>query len=123
MVKNRSIDPETDLELQHLLKAKAYKTGLKRLRSRLSPAKRGFSYFAQSRIIDDLSNFLGRTLARPIPLLSGSVVALLGTLVTVYLAKHYGYSYNYFLIVYFFIAGYLLELLVEILIILIIKFQ
>ena len=123
MANNKPINQETDLELQHLLKAKAYKTGLKRLRSRLSPVKRGFSYFAQSRLIDDLSNFLGRTVARPIPLLSGSVVALLGTLTTVYLAKHYGYSYNYFLVVYFFIAGYLLELLVEILIIVIVKLQ
>jgi hypothetical protein len=109
----KDLDDSTPLSLHHELKARAYDSGIKKIRSNLSPGQRLFSQFAQSKAIDNIGLVLANTLARSGALLVGSIFAFFGTLVVVYEAKHYGYSYNYYLTVYIFIVGYLVGLIAE----------
>jgi hypothetical protein len=113
---NSSKSIEGNLRLHKSLKSSSYDEALKSLREQLPKHKSRFSKVSHGKGMDELSDFLAMTLARPRSILCGSLLALIVVLKGVYLSSHYGYSYNYLLLVLFYLIGYFLELIIELII-------
>lgn len=99
--------------LQRELKETAYKQSLQRIQSQLKAPQRLFSKTIHNPSIERLSNVAGRTVARPSGILAGGFLALLGSNVLLYLAKHYGFKYNYLAFFLLFIGGFIAGLILE----------
>jgi len=100
---------ETDalLGVQHSLKATAYAKTLARIQHKLPTYKRSFSRLAHNPVVDKVSAVSAQTVARPSGILGGGLCAFLGSLIALYYSKHYGFKYNYLLLLMLFVAGYL----------------
>lgn len=98
---------------QQELKNAAYGRTMKRVQSKLTAPQRLFSRFAHHPAIDTISSGLGATTARPSGILGGSIFALFGSGVLLYMGKSYGFSYNYFAFFGLLITGFVAGLVVE----------
>ncbi len=98
------------------LRIEALHRSLQRVRKHLSPANKVLSKAVHAPTIDTLSKVGEKTIARPTGLLTGAIVSLAGTSYLLYSAKHFGYTYNYFVIFILFGGGYLVGLVIELLI-------
>jgi hypothetical protein len=56
--------------------------------------------------VQAVSEAVGKTVSRPSGLLGGGLVAFLGSGSYLYLAKHIGFQYNYFVSTVLFIIGF-----------------
>lgn len=101
---------------QHTLKSQAYQQTLGRIQSKLSKPDQIFSKFVHSKTVESISNISAKTVARPSGVLGGSICAFLGSLILLYAAKHYGFSYNYLMLVILFVGGYAIGGIIEIVI-------
>ena len=101
--------------VQRELKAEAYTRSLQRIRSQLKPAQQTFSKVVHQPLVETLSNAGAQTVARPSGLLGGGFMALLGSGGLLYMSKHYGFSYNFFVFFLFFAGGFIVGLLGELL--------
>lgn len=99
--------------LNRQLKAEAFKKVLASTRQRLSRPEQSFSKLIHRPYVDKASAALGKTLARPSGILAGGSVAFLGSLVLLYMAKHYGFRYNFLLFGVLFAGGYVLGIVLE----------
>ncbi len=97
------------------LRADALRRSLQRARKHLNPADKALSKAIHQPVIDAVSKVGEKTIARPTGILAGSIVALIGTSYVLYMAKHYGFQYNYWIIVVLFVGGYAVGLIIEIL--------
>jgi hypothetical protein len=95
------------------LKTDAYQRSLKRIRSRLSAPERAFSRMVHQPAVEAVSNALARTVARPSGVLGAGIFALVGSSLLLYIARTYGFTYNYFAFFALLAAGYLLGLFIE----------
>jgi hypothetical protein len=95
------------------LKAMAFSRAMTRARKKLSAPSRAFSKVAHSSIVDKPSEFIGKTIARPAAMMWGAVFAFVGTSTLLWITKHYGYEYNYLLVVLLFVAGAILGTALE----------
>lgn len=98
------------------MKSQTYTRTLGRIRSRLSMPDKALSKVMHNKIIEPLSEGLGKTAARPSGLLGGGIVALLGSTVLLYMAKHYGFRYNFFVFFILLAGGFIMGILAELLI-------
>jgi hypothetical protein len=87
--------------------------GLKRIRQNLSAPERNLSKFVHLPVVRAVSDAAAGTVSRPSGLLGGGLVALLGTSIYLYLAKHIGFSYNYALFLALFAGGFVFGLILE----------
>lgn len=97
------------------LKDQALYRTLKNLRHHLSPADRSLSRIVHQPVVDAASELGSKTVARPSGILSGGICAFVGSLTFLYLAKHDGYRYNYLLFFIFFVGGFAIGLVIELL--------
>jgi hypothetical protein len=105
---------EDNLKLRRQLKNASYKSSLSSVRKNLPKRKqRLFSGLIHAPGMDNSNDILARTIARPKSIIGGSIVAVVGTVASVYLSKYYEYSYNYLLLFLFFVLGYAVELVFE----------
>lgn len=95
------------------LKDMAYRRTLKRVQNKLPAPARAFSKVVHNRGVEAVSEVVGKTVARPSGILSGGIFAFLGSSLLLWIARHYGYEYNYFVLVLIFIGGFFVGLLVE----------
>ena len=86
---------------------------LQQIRRRLPTGLRTFSRLANNHAVNAVSEPLAATISRPSGLLGGGLLALLGTSAYLYLAKHQGFAYNYFVFLLLFAGGFVLGLLLE----------
>jgi hypothetical protein len=91
----------------------SYKATMKEVQAHMSPASRAFSSFIHTKIVEQTSDALGNTVARPNAILSGAVAAFLISLATLLIAKHYGYRLSGFEAIGAFVAGWLLGILYD----------
>lgn len=96
-------------------KKHAYKQTLKSVRRQLPVADRAFSYIIHQPVIEKISDISSKTIARPSGLLSAGVVALLGNIILLYMSRHFGFRYNYFVFTALLVLGYTLGIFIEIL--------
>ena len=95
------------------LRSESYNRKLKQVRSKLSASERGFSKLVHNNIVSGVSDAGAKTIARPYGILVGGFTALVGSIVLVYMARHYGFAYNYLVFFMLFIIGYAVGLLFE----------
>ncbi len=98
------------------LKATAYARTLAKTQHKLPKTARVFSKFVHSPAVDKASEISSHTVARPSGFLGGSICAFLGSLIVYYYGKHYGFKYNYLLLLFFFAAGYCVGLILELIV-------
>ena len=89
---------------------------LKVLQRKLPFAQRSLSKIIHQPVVRATSEAAGKTVSRPSGLLGGGIMALCGTSVYLYLAKHLGFEYNYSLFLLFFAGGFLLGLAIELIV-------
>ncbi len=98
------------------VKKAAYKKTLKHVQRQLSPPERILSNVIHQPTIDTISNIGARTVARPSGVLGGGIVSLLGTGALLFISKHFGFNYNFFVFILLFVLGYGLGVLLELVI-------
>ncbi len=86
---------------------------LTRIRKQLPAPQRALSKLVHTKPVEVLSAAGEKTIARPYGLFGGGLAALVGSVLTFYMARNYGFQYNIFLFFTFFIAGYVLATLIE----------
>lgn len=95
------------------LKDIAFVRTMTRTRKKLHPTDRVLSKLIHNPVIDRPSDFLGKTLARPASMFWGALFAFIGTSVLLWITRHYGYEYNYFLALVLFVIGAVFGVLLE----------
>lgn len=95
------------------LKDMAFSRSMTRTRKKLSKPSRAFSKVVHTEVIDKSSEFIGKTIARPSGMLAGAFIAFVGTSALLWITRHYGYTYNYLLVILLFIGGMAIGLLGE----------
>ncbi len=96
-------------------KAHNFSINLNRARRHLSAPDRVVSKLIHNPVVDQLSEVGSKTVARPIGLLSGGFCALLATSFLVYYTKHNGIPYNFGAFIAFFVGGYVVGIVLELL--------
>jgi len=95
------------------LKAITLRRELQQLRRSLPAPERALSKVVHQPVVRAISETAGKSLTRPSGLLGGGLVAFLGTSSYVYLAKHLGFTYNYFVFFLLLVVGFIIGLLLE----------
>lgn len=98
------------------LKGQTYGHTLKRIQQRLSKPERAMSKVMHNKTVEKVSDGLGKTAARPSGILGGGIVSLLGSFVLLYMAKKYGFEYNFFIFFALLAVGFGLGVLIDLLI-------
>lgn len=95
------------------LKDMAFSRAMTRARKKLSRPSRAFSKVVHNEVVDRTSETAGKTVARPVGLLWGSVFAFIGTSGLLWITRRNGYEYNYLLVIILFIVGLVVGNLAE----------
>lgn len=109
--KDRATQGPINKELKNMMRVRT----LTRIRKELSAPDKALSKVIHSKPVEKISSVGEKTIARPIGLLGGGFIALAGTLVVFYIAKHYGFRYNLLLFIMLFVGGYMIATILEIL--------
>ena len=95
------------------LKAIRYKETMRYVRRHLNPRERKFSSFIHTPAVEKISEVGGKTVARPSGLLGGGLIALIGSIGTLYVARQYGFEVPNSLFMALFVIGFFVGLLGE----------
>jgi hypothetical protein len=109
----REQEPEATGTVREDLRSLKYKRTLQSVQKRESIPERMLSRVMHNTAVDTLSTVAEKTVARPSGLLVGGVFAFLGSSTFLYIAKHYGYEYNFLLFALFFAGGFAVGLVLE----------
>jgi hypothetical protein len=107
---------EQPLYVNAELKRIALQRTLSRVRRHLSKPQKVLSKIVHQPAVQAASDLGAKTVARPSGLLAGGFCALVGSSFVLYLAKHYGFHYNYSTFFVFFVGGFAVGLLLELVI-------
>lgn len=91
----------------------SYTATMKEVQTHMSSTERAFSKFIHHKAVEDVSEALGATVARPNAILAGAIMAFVISLSTLLIAKHYGYRLSGFEAIGAFVAGWLLGILYD----------
>ena len=95
------------------LKGITLRRELQQIRRKLPAPQRALSRTIHQPVVRVISAAADKTVSRPSGLLGGGMVAFLGTSGYLYLAKQYGFTYNYLVFLVLFIGGFGLGLIIE----------
>lgn len=95
------------------LKQQSYKQTLNRIRQRLTAPEKAFSKLSHNKAVDTVSSGLGKTVARPSGILGGGIFALVGSSIVLYMAKKYGFEYNFSLFFLLLTGGFMAGVIIE----------
>lgn len=98
----------------HTLRQETYTRSLRKIRQSLNLPNRALSKVVHQKHVEKVSNVAAQTVARPSVFLGGSFGALLGSAVLLYASRHYGFTYNYTVMLLLFVAGFALGGTIEI---------
>lgn len=102
--------------VQQSMKNRTYKRELTKIQTKLSKPDKAFSKIIHNKTVETISNVGAQTLARPSGLLGGSIFAFIGSLLTYYMARHYGFRYNYLVMFLLFAVGFAAGAAIELLV-------
>lgn len=111
--KSQQSTPPVNRELKNMMRVRT----LTRIRKELPKPQRALSKVVHLKPVEAISTVGEKTVARPIGIVGGGLAAFTGSLVTFYMAKHYGFRYNLLLFVILFVAGYVAATLLEMIVI------
>lgn len=112
-------DVGRDAQNQHVpiidrkVKQQSYKKTLHHIQRQLPRTQRAFSKFIHRPAVEVVSEVSAKTVARPSGLLGGGLCALLGSSTLVWMSRHYGFYYNFFVFIGLVLAGFALGVLIE----------
>lgn len=115
LVSHEKAGHESPLYVQKELKEDTWNRTMTRVRKRLPATSRAFSKVVHQPVVDAVSRVGEKTIARPSGLLMGGLCALIGSSFFLWMAKHYGFRYNYLLFFMFFVGGFAVGLIIEML--------
>ena len=101
--------------VQQSMKNRAYKRELAKIQTKLPVASRRFSKIVHNKTVEAVSNVGAQTVARPSGLLGGSIAAFVGSLVLYFMARQYGFKYNYLMMFILFVGGFAIGGIIELL--------
>lgn len=99
--------------IDRAMKAVSLKNELEAIRQRLPKGERVLSKVVHQPLVRKTSEVSAKTIARPLGLLGGGIFAFCGSTLYLLFAKYVGLRYNFSLFVIFFIIGYIVFLLAE----------
>ena len=111
---NEKSEP-THRYLTKKIKADQYKLTLKHVQKRLPKGQRMLSSFVHKPPVETISEVAGKTIARPSGILGGGIIALLGSLVILFISHKVGFAVPGSLFAALFLAGFALGCSIEIL--------
>ncbi len=114
-VEDKPLKEHAPLGVNKQLKDLTFQRTLSRVRHRLSWSDKKLSKVIHQPVVDSLSRFGEKTIARPSGILGAGLITLAGSVVILFQAKHFGFKYNLTLFLLLIIIGYLFGLLIEIL--------
>lgn len=94
-------------------RAHAFDDKMKDVRSEMRPSEQFVSKFIHSKPVEQSSEFIGSTVARPNAMLSGSIAAFIGVTVSYFVAKYYGYHLSGFETIGAFVLGWIVGILYD----------
>jgi hypothetical protein len=112
---NSSQDVSPRLANQELRQV-ALRRELKNIRRKLRAPQKVLSNVIHQPVIRAVSESASKTVSRPSGLLGGGLVAFMGTSGYLYMAKHYGFRYNYMVFLLLLAGGFALGLILEFLV-------
>lgn len=95
------------------LKSMTYKRTLKHIQHKLSFSGKTFSKVIHQPAVNAVSEAGEKTIGRPAGLLGGGLIALIGSVVLLYMSKHWGFKYNLLIFAMLFAAGYIFGVALE----------
>jgi hypothetical protein len=95
------------------LRSTTLRRELQQIRRKLPAGDRVLSKVIHQPVIRVVSEGASRSVTRPSGLLGGGLMAFIGSVGYLYLTKHVGLPYNYFVFTLLFVAGFLLGLFLE----------
>lgn len=101
------------LGVQRELKAQAYTYTLRHIREALPGPQRAFSKVIHTPLVEHTTTAAARSVGRSAGLLGGSIGALIGSAIFLYIARHYGYQYNFAIPIVCFMIGYAVASVIE----------
>ncbi len=108
--------PKQPLHVNAELKAISFRQAMHHIRRKESLPQRTLSKVIHQPVVRAVSEVTGKTLSRPSGLLGGGLVALMGTSTYLYMAKHLGFDYNYFVFLLLFVVGFAIGIGLELLV-------
>lgn len=94
-------------------KAEKYQAKLSQVRARLNPASQKFSRLIHNPSVESASELASKTIARPSSFIGGGLVSFIGSGLVLFMAKRYGFEYNYLVFLGLFIIGFFSGITVE----------
>ena len=98
------------------LKEMGFRRTLTNTRLRMKAPARAFSKVIHQPVVEKVSEVAGSTVARPSGTIGGGLFALLGSITLLYISKHYGYRYNYFIFILLFVGGFIVGMIIELIV-------
>jgi hypothetical protein len=98
------------------LKQMGFRRTLTNARLHMGKPAQLFSKAIHQPVVEKISEAAAPTVARPSGILGGGIAALLGSVILLYVSKHNGYQYNYFVFFVLFVGGFVAGMAVELLI-------
>jgi hypothetical protein len=95
------------------VKKAAYNKELNRARKHMKTPQKTFSKIIHNPIVEPISEFGSKTVARPSGLLGGGIFASAGTLILYIMSRYYGFEYNFFVFILLLLLGFLIGICVE----------
>lgn len=111
--RSETVASESVLKAGGQLKNIAFKQKMRDVQRKEKPAERRFSRIIHQPVVEEISNLAEGTVARPSGLLFGGIFSVLSSLLVLYIARHYGYEYNFLVGIVSFAGGFALGLLLE----------
>jgi hypothetical protein len=105
--------PHHPVLINKQLKETAFSRSMIRTRKKLSAPSRALSKVIHTPVIEQTSETLSKTVARPSSMLGGAFFALLGTSILLWVTRRYGYEYNYLAVILLFGGGLVIGLSIE----------
>lgn len=100
--------------LHGAMKQESYERSISRVQQKLSTPEKAFSKVVHNKTVENVSESIGKTAARPSGILGGGIVSLVGSFIVLYMSKKYGFEYNFIMFFIFmalgFVAGVIIEL-------------
>ncbi len=114
--KTRGETVEDEPTTQHVtkeLKTIRYKETMRYVRRHLTKRERKFSSIIHAPTVEKVSEVGAKTIARPSGLLGGGLVALIGSIGTLYIARQYGFEVPNSLFMALFVIGFAVGVVAE----------
>lgn len=109
-------DDDSVLYVNRELKQETWNRTMTRVRKQLSAPQRVMSRIIHQPVVDTVSRAGAQTVARPSGLLGGGICALIGSSFFLIMARRFGFTYNYLIFFLFFIGGFAVGLILELIV-------